>query len=154
MRTRLRTLGVSLTALLLAVAGPVLAEEAIDPAEVEGTWVREEPTRDGVVRLVKVHRGGKTRLTAYDPQGNVLYAHESEYTLHRSGKARFLSFTNRRITAGPDKGRESKETTSFLYRVIDDQFIEVRGVLDDVPEPPRMILWKREKKESLQMDSA
>ena len=57
-----------------------------------------------------------------------------------------LTFSKRKITAGPDKGQEAKEATSFLYRIVDDQFIEVHGLLDDSTEAPRMILWKREKK--------
>ena len=51
---RTGSLAIVVTAVTLAIGGTVSAEKAIDPAEVEGTWVREEPTRAGAVRLVKI----------------------------------------------------------------------------------------------------
>lgn len=117
----------------------------LDPAtrEVQGKWTRVTQTPNGPVRLLKEHRGHRTLLAAYDQKGNVLYAHESEFRIEIAGKVRILTFFNRKVTAGPDKGQEQKESQSFLYRISGDQFIETWGLLENDPSRPLMILWKR-----------
>jgi len=130
-----------------ASAGTGFAEEqpAFDDAAkaIQGKWTRVQQTADGPVRLLKEHRGNKTSLAAYDAKGNVLYAHESEFKLEMTGRIRVLTFFNRKVTAGPDKGQESQEESSFVYRVHNGEFIEAWGLLENDPSPPRMILWKR-----------
>jgi hypothetical protein len=129
-----------MTALLIASA---TAAEPAPPESVEGVWQREVKTADGLVRVVKEHRQGKTVVTAKDEQGNVLYQHRSEYRVERSGKVSVLTFSNRTVTDGPGKGQVTKDPVSFIYRVKGDQFIEVRGVLDEDPEAPGLVKWKR-----------
>lgn len=113
--------------------------------EVQGRWVRTQNTPQGVVTLIKEHEGVTTRLTAMDAAKTVLYAHTSEFTVEQSGKVRIWTFFNRQITAGPGAGQTVKEPTSFVYRVHNDRFVEVYGVLPDDPSPPRMIVWERQK---------
>jgi hypothetical protein len=121
------------------------AERAKAVAEVQGQWVRRQSTPQGVVTLMKEHKGNTTTMRATDAAGKELYAHGSEFTVEQSGKVRVFTFFNRTIMAGPDKGQIAKEPVSFVYRVHNDQFIEVHGVLEDDMNPPRMLVWERMK---------
>lgn len=136
--------------LVIALAGSPPKSKAEEPAKpdaavmaIQGKWTRTQQTPNGPVRLLKEHRGNKTSLVAYDPKGNVLYAHDSEFRVETTGRVQLLTFFNRKVTAGPDKGQEEKGESSFIYRVRKDEFIEVWGVLESDPSPPGMILWKR-----------
>lgn len=129
--------------LVLALA---LLGRAAEPDEllkaVQGKWVRFQNAPGGKVTLIKEHRDQKTILTAYDERKRVLYSHTSEFTVEQSGRVKVFTFRNRTVTAGPDKGQQQKEPMSYVYRVVDGKFLEVRGVLDDDPNPPAMILWE------------
>lgn len=144
---------------LLAVAA-VTAIQADEPEldaatkEVQGKWFRVQQMPDGPVRLLKEHRGNKTFLVANDQKGKVLYAHESEFRVETADKVRILTFFNRKVTAGPDKGQEQKEPQSFLYRVKDGQFIETWGLLENDQSRPAMILWKRPDDRTLGNEAA
>lgn len=137
-------------ALVVTLAGSPPRGWAEEPSKldaaamaIQGKWTRIQQTPNGPVRLLKEHRGNRTSLVAYDPKGNVLYAHDSEFRVETTGRVQVLTFFNRKVTAGPDKGQEEKGESSFVYRVNKDEFIEVWGVLENDPSPPRMVLWKR-----------
>jgi len=129
--------------LVLALA---LVSRAAEPDEllkqVQGKWIRYQNAPGGKVTLIKEHRDRKTILTAYDERKRVLYSHTSDFTVEQSGRVRIFTFRNRTITAGPDKGQEQKEPSSYVYRIVEGKFLEVHGVLDDSPGPPAMILWE------------
>ena len=130
-------------------------DEPKDAAQaVQGRWVRYQATPNGRVRIVKEHRGPRTILTAFDDQGNLLYAHESEFKTEASGKVRIFTFFNRTITAGPHAGQKLKETTSFVYRVVENRFIEVHGVLEGDSNAPLMIIWERAEDDPKAKDPA
>lgn len=137
-------------ALVVTLAGSPPRGWAEEPAKldaaataIQGKWTRIQQTPNGPVRLLKEHRGNRTSLVAYDPKGNVLYAHDSEFRVETTGRVQVLTFFNRKVTAGPDKGQEEKGESSFVYRVQKDEFVEAWGLLENDPSPPRMILWKR-----------
>ena len=110
---------------------------------VQGKWVRHQATPNGRVKIVKEHKAQLTIVTAYDEQGNVIHSHESEFKIEQSGKVRVFTFFNRTITAGPNAGQKTKERVSFVFRVAENRFIEVYGVLDGDTNTPNMIIWER-----------
>lgn len=128
------------------IAGALHCLPAVADAlrEVQGRWMRQERTAAGqLVNIVKEHRGASTVLTAYDEQGTLLYAHESQFKLQAEGRLRVLMFYNRRITAGPNTGSFIKEPGSYIYRIDGGRFIEVQGMLEGDTSPPRIIVWER-----------
>jgi hypothetical protein len=140
----------TLLALILIVLVPSAAranDKADSPAallqEVQGEWVRSVRTPNGLVTMHKVHDGHRSVVTATDAGGNVLYAHESEFQVRQDGPIRIFTFYNRKVTAGPSKGKIEKEPHSFLYRVEQNRFIEAYGLLDGDKEPPSMTVWER-----------
>lgn len=131
----------------LAAGFPVDHSRASEPEkfldEVQGRWTLKQQTRDGVVTIVKEHQGRKTLLTAYDAQENILYAHQSEFRVEKSGKVRVFTSFNRTITAGPQAGQAIKTPSSYVYRISQNKFIEVHGVLENDADPPGLIVWDR-----------
>ncbi len=129
--------------LMIAATRAAGDEQAEGISDVEDRWVRKQATPNGEVTLIKEHKNATTTLTATDAAGNVLYAHVSDFTVEDAGKVHIFTFFNRLITAGPGKGQMAKEPVSFVYRVSNDRFIEVYGLLANDPSPPRMIVWER-----------
>lgn len=140
-RTILVLLAASVT---IAMSVAANGDDPIEPTKaVQGKWVRHQNTANGPVKIVKEHKGQRTILTAYDDKENVIYSHESEFKIERSGKVRIFSFFNRTITAGPNAGQKNQEPISFVYRVAEKRFIEVHGVLEGDTNAPNMIVWER-----------
>lgn len=144
--------GRMLAELSLAVAIVLLgslSEAAADDTEaqllqdVQGTWVRHVRTAQGRVTIAKEHSGTNTTLVAYDAQNQVLYAHKSQFKVEKSGQVCVLTFFHRTITAGPHAGKAINGSASFAYRIANNQFIEVRGILENDPEAPSMVIWDR-----------
>lgn len=111
---------------------------------VQGRWIRHQDTANGRITIIKEHKAQHSTVTAYDDKRNVIHAHESEFKIEQSGKVRIFTFFNRTITAGPNAGQKSKEPVSFVYRVAENRFIEVYGVLDGDTNVPNMIIWERQ----------
>jgi hypothetical protein len=111
---------VAVTAFPWLFARAAIAEEPQADADVkllEGRWMRRQPMTGGMLTIVKEHKHNATFLTAFDDQGQVLYAHQSQYRHERSGKVRIFTFYNRKITAGPNAGKELPQAESFNYRL-------------------------------------
>lgn len=149
MKSLVRHSGIALFGALAIVAGTgtlYAVEDAGDSLKaLQGKWTRRQPTADGPVTFVKEHVGKSTLLTAYDEKGNVLYAHKSEFSTEQTGKVQIFTFFHRAITAGPNAGQVIKEPVSFVYRIANDKFIEVYGLLDGDTGEPNMIVWERMK---------
>ena len=137
------------SSLTIAMSVAANGDDPIEPIKaVQGKWVRYQTTANGPVKIVKEHKGQRTIATGYDDKLNVIYSHESEFKIEQSGKVRIFTFFNRTITAGPNAGQKIKEPVSFVYRVAENRFIEVHGVLDGDNNLPNMIIWDRIKDES------
>jgi hypothetical protein len=133
---------------LAATADVASANEDADAEqikEVQGKWTRRQATPNGPVRVVKEHKGRRTVVTAYDDKENVIYAHESEFKIEPTEKVRIFTFFDRVITAGPNAGSKIAAPLSFVYRIHDDRFIEVHGLLESEATAPAMIIWERVK---------
>ncbi len=149
------TLVLLASSLAFAVSVAANADEPVELSKaVQGKWVRHQTTANGPIKIVKEHKAQNTIVTAYDDKGNVIYSHESEFKIEQSGKVRIFTFFNRTITAGPNVGQKIKEPVSFVYRVAENRFIEVHGVLDGDTNAPNMIIWDRIKDEAKGKDDA
>jgi YD repeat-containing protein len=113
-------------------------------AQVEGTWeLAQDTDKSAGARRVKVHQAGKTTVTSYDADGNVVGEHRSEYQLKKSGMARIFVYMKVVPATGPSKGRELPGPFYYAYNVQGDKFIEIYGVLAGDNRSPRMLLWNR-----------
>jgi hypothetical protein len=117
-----------------------------DLVRVQGKWERTMKDEDGrMLRIVKEHKGNQTTVTAFDESGQVVRAHTSLFRLQRREGVRIFTFSNMKVTEGPNKGAESREERSYIYKVEADTFAEVQGFLIGDPSPTNLILWKRPK---------
>ncbi|QDV42397.1 hypothetical protein Enr13x_22420 [Stieleria neptunia] len=147
---------------LLAVAGPCGTSPAEVPAisfqdsdatqsspealaEVQGKWVRTVEAKGGTYTITKAHSGHETTLTITDADDRVVESKTSEFRLETTGKVRIFTFFNNTFTAGANRGRTVKAPQSYIYRVTDDRFIEVRGMLIADESKPAVVTWKRVK---------
>ena len=138
---------VSLVAVLNVLSAAAISaaetEADKDVAAVQGQWTRQQQTKRGLVTIVKTHAGQTTTVAALDAAGKLLYEHQSEFKIERAGKLRLFIYFNKVVTAGPDKGKTSNETRSYVYRVVDDHFVEVHGLQEGDKGRPFMVIWKR-----------
>jgi hypothetical protein len=133
-------------ALLLVSAASAAEDNADDLKRVMGRWERTFTNPAGTqFRVIKDVFENYDTVTTYDDVGNVVTAHRSEFKIEKRGPVRVFSFFNSVVTAGPDKGAQHFETNSYIYRVDDESFIEVWGMLDGDPNPVRVLGWKRVK---------
>ena len=132
-------------ALCLFSVGTLSAQEIrkFEDPLVLGKWTVSENSKNGPITLVKEHGDGITTLTAYDAAKRVLYAKTSEYHTEKHGQVKVFVFSNSKYTAGPDSGKSDKRTKSYIYRVTDKKFFEVRGMVTGVDESPGIIVWER-----------
>ncbi len=123
---------------------PEASEE--EYAQVEGTWELVQDTDEAKgERRVKTHRAGKTTVTVYGADGQIIGRHNSEYKLKKSGMARIFVFFNIVPATGPSKGREFPGPFYYTYSARDNRFIEAYGLLKGDDRSPRMIFWRRGK---------
>jgi hypothetical protein len=123
-----------------------LALAADDPLQaVQGTWIRQQRTPEGLVKVVKVHEGTTTTLTGYDPHGKAFYQHVSEFSVDTTGKVNTLTFFNRKIVKGQGAGSLNKEPSSYIYRIENDRFYEAQGLLAGDEQSVRVIVWQRQQ---------
>ena len=115
-------------------------------AKLQGTWELTRRVSNRTVRSIKVINGNKTTLTRYTEDGEVFWAHTSEFRLTITGRVRIFTFFNLEVTAGPSKGAKTEQPSSFIFRVDDDSLAEARGLLvDQGEEELGMVIWKRVK---------
>ena len=96
-------------------------------------------------RIVKDVAGDESTVTTYDDVGQVVTAHTSTFKVDQRDGIRVLTFSNLKVTAGPEKGREHPAPQSYIYRLEGDNFAEAWGLLPEDKSPPRLIFWKRVK---------
>ena len=134
--------------LALALQSRGAAEEKdAELKKVEGRYERFVRNQAGTTfRVIKEElEGGQSIVTTYDDVGNVVVAHTSTYKIEKRGPVRVYSFFNLTVTAGPNKGLTDPATNSYIYRVDDDAYTEVWGMLEGDPNPPQFLVWKRIK---------
>lgn len=132
---------------ILSFATASIADDQSDELKrVMGRWERTFTNNAGTqFRVVKDVFEDHDTVTTYDDVGNVIMAHRSDFKIEKRGPVRVFSFFNSVATAGQAKGEQNFETNSYIYRVDDESFVEVWGMLDGDPHPPRVLAWKRVK---------
>jgi hypothetical protein len=137
--------------LLIGVAVCHAAADEVSDAElrkVEGRWERIAHNAAGTrFRIVKDVAGELDTVTTFDDLGNILDAHTSTFKLEKRGPVRVFSFYNVVVTAGINKGHIEAATSSYIYRVDDETFTEVWGMLEGDKRHPNMLIWRRMKEE-------
>lgn len=137
----------TLTAGLLLLASICCADDNADELKrLEGRYERTFTNNAGTqFRVVKDIVGDQSTVTTYDDVGNIIEAHTSTIKVEKRGPVRVHSFFNLIVTAGPAKGEQQFNTQSYIYRADAESFIEVWGMLEGDPNPPRIFGWKRVK---------
>lgn len=112
--------------------------------KLQGKWELTRRVRNRTLRSVKVVEGNRTRLTRFDENGAIYWAHTSNFKIEITEKVRVFTFFNLEVTAGPNKGSKSKESSSYIFRVDDSDLVEAHGLLVGEEETaPRIVIWKR-----------
>jgi hypothetical protein len=147
MRSFLQPAALLSCALLFPVAA--LADEPDPELQLlQGMWQIQGRTADGkAVRLLKEVDGNSETVTTFDAEGNVLHAHSADFELTKTEHIRLFTYFNYTITDGPGVGTVRRERVSYVYRVEDDRFIEVHGMLNGDRGQPRVNVYVRVKPE-------
>jgi len=153
----------SVFALLMAVLltnlviGPAHAAEArpssgseLNP--LQGQWEREltpEDLKAGLRRAVKEIKGNKETVTFYGEDNKLLRRHTVDFKLEKNGDIRVFTNFNMEVTIGDGKGTKRNDPVSYVYRVYEDRFFEVTGLLPGQEQQAVTVFqWKRLKKET------
>jgi hypothetical protein len=150
LRHRLLILAMGIAPLVAGCAGKstnntsASADRGGDAGRLQGTWEQrpeEGPAASPKQRVVKEVNGDAETVTTYSADGKVLHAQTARFRLSRRGDVPVYTFSDRRITAGPEQGRTDASPRSFVYRLRNDEFDEVWGLLPG--QEQREIVVKR-----------
>lgn len=130
----------------LATSLPAEEAEGVDP--VAGAWQRSVSTPQGDYHFLKTHVNGKTTLRVTGPDGAVVESKTSEYRVSETDSVRIFTYFNNVITAGPNAGGRAPGESSYVYRIAEDRFFEVHGMLKGDDGPVQVIVWERVPLES------
>lgn len=119
-----------------------------DPAakaleEIQGRWTRKVKSGNQVVTITKEHTDNKTVVTAISSTGEVLHQHTSEDKVEVLGRTKVLTYWNRTVLVGPEKGKVATEKRSYIFRIHQGKFVEAHGLLEGDEDPPVVIVWER-----------
>ena len=134
--------------LLVLFCAPLRADDgaAEELKRLEGRYERTFQNEAGTTfRSVQEFAGDQSVITTYDDVGQVVAAHTSTIKVEKQGPVRVLSFFNLLVTAGVKKGAVQGGTSSYIYRLEGDYFIESWGLLEGDRSQPRLFAWKRIK---------
>ena len=121
-----------------------------DLQRIQGLWVRTVPGDElfsSAGKTTKEVKGDTETVTYYDGSGTVLRSHTAKIRLQRAGPMRIFTFCDITHTAGPKEGEKEEGNKAYVYKVVDDTFVEMWGVLDDSDSRVHAIRWTREKPE-------
>ena len=139
--------------ILVAANAPAVAQDTKDSEldAIQGKWTRTLEGKEAInaERIVKEIKGNKETIThQYRKDGEIYRQWTVEFKLEKTAKVRLFTWKNQVVTNGPDKGRGTKGPVSYIYRVTDDTFVEIQGLLIGNRRKPEMRVWKRVKKGS------
>ncbi|QDT94217.1 hypothetical protein [Gimesia algae] len=137
-----------LAVILLWTAVSTAAEPAPeeDYAAIAGIWVRNDQDAKGSpLRVEQELTRQLSKVTVYDRLGRRVHQHQAKYRLQRMSDARLFIYYDLEVVEGPNKGRKSPAPQSFVYRIKDDRFIQVEGILNSDQQSPRLLIWWKNK---------
>jgi hypothetical protein len=127
------------------VAGYVAPEK--DLRQIQGLWVQTTPGEGFFSkprRTTKEVKGDTETVTYYDGNGEVVRAHTAKIRLGRAGPLKTFTYYDITYTAGPNKGQKGEGEKTYVYKIPNDTFVEIWGVLDDSDARVHALRWKRE----------
>lgn len=130
---------------ILLIATTVYSREPApeeDYQVLEGKWVRNEQAGNGAPLRIEQELSQKvSKLRVFDSNGTLIHAHQAKFGLQRMSDANLFTYYDLEVLVGPNKGKIQKAPRSFIYRVKQNQFIQVEGVLHEDKTPLRMTVW-------------
>ena len=118
---------------------------------VQGEWEREltpEDIKQGLRKAVKEIKGSKETVTFYGEDNKILRKHRVDFKLEKNGDIRVFTYSNMEVIDGEGKGARNPDSFSYVYRVYNDRFFEVAGLLPGEEGPVTVFSWKKLKKEA------
>lgn len=140
---------VLLTVVLLFWGATVFSAEPAPEEDYQilaGKWVRNDQDSKGAPLRVEQEISHKiSKLRVYDKNGKLVHAHQAKFRLQRMSDANLFTYFDLEVLEGPNKGKRQKAPRSFVYRVKQNQFIQVEGILNDDKTPLRLLVWWKSK---------
>jgi hypothetical protein len=134
----------SIAGLAARLASTGQQESPDDLDQIQGLWERSE--RVGLLatrRVTKEIEGNRETVTYYTPNGQVESAQQVTISVRRAGPVRIFSYGQMKYTAGPQAGTASDQQAEYLYKIVDDKFVEMWGVLEPDRDTVNVLVWQR-----------
>lgn len=141
-----------LACMLFVLLSLISSTFAAEPAPEEdyqiltGKWSRNDQTGNGSpLRVEQEVIGKRSIVRVFDLNGKLVHEHQAKFQLQRLPEINVFTYYDLEVTAGPNKGKRQPQPRSFVYRIKDNQFIQVEGILKDDKTPPRFLIWWKNK---------
>ncbi|MDF1745560.1 MAG: hypothetical protein P1V19_17810 [Gimesia sp.] len=138
--------------LLIAILIPGTPLLSAEPAPEEdyqilqGKWTRSDQDSKGSPLRVEQEISNKiSKVSMYDRNGKLLHSHQAKFRLQRMREVSLFTYFDLEVLEGPNKGRKQKTPVTFVYRIKDNRFIQVEGILKGDKIPTRLITWWKVK---------
>lgn len=113
---------------------------------LQGKWIRSDQDAKGSpIRVEQEISKTISKLSLYDRNGKLLHSHRAKFRLQRMSDILLFTYFDLEVLEGPNKGRKQKTPVTFVYRVKDNRFIQVEGILNGDKTPPRLLIWWKGK---------
>lgn len=135
-----------------AMSAPARAAEAdlkADLAKIQGKWKASVTFGDNSSEWTMEIKGGKSKLTIHNKDGDAVAKVEMDFKLEQHGKFRAFTYSNMKHLTGTKEGdtelTEGKNRSS-LYKFEDSStFSTIGGFRGDYEEPQILIRWEKSK---------
>lgn len=131
--------------LFFVLITPALAAEPApeeDYRSVAGKWTRNDTAGTGAPLQVEQEIIGKKSIVrVFDLNGKLVHEHQAQFRLQRMEEVNVFIYFDLEVTAGPNKGKRQPQPRSFAYRIRNNQFIQIEGLLKNDPSQPRFLIW-------------
>jgi hypothetical protein len=134
-----------LASILLATVLSAGGNEPLDPevAALQGVWEMQFQKEGQQIRVVKEIKAYRETVRAYC-DGQLTQEHTVDFELERAAGVRIFRWKNGLISAGPRKGQKLPDG-GFVYRLRQDEWTGVFGLLDDSQGPVFPEVYRRAK---------
>ena len=142
---------VAMISVLIGFASDTSATENVNSSDLlsqcQGTWIHSEVQKGVNSRIVKVIKGNKETVSYYR-DGKLTRVHQVDFEVATAANANIFTFRNGLVTEGPDKGQTFKGPFSYVFKIENDTWYEVMGVLKGQEGVPDVTHYVRKGKET------
>ena len=142
---------VSMISVLIGFASDTSATENVNSSDLlsqcQGTWIRSEVQKGVSSRIVKVVDGNKETVSYYR-DGKVTRVHQVDFEVATVANVNIFTFRNGLVTEGADKGQTFKGPFSYVFKIENDSWYEVMGMLKGQEGDPNVTQYVRKEKET------